>query len=156
MPCSDLREFIKYKIHKREATLQGFHRFMVIGLKNRCEENVKFVNKCCDEFYRLQMTPLKDTSDLEEKIKLLKIKMDCQHQIKIQRFIKKKDQIRKSDKFLKIKDNLELRHLKVISNYPNINRIHPTYKKFWLERMEDSYLFDNLLLEDSKGITCIS
>lgn len=139
-------------MQQKEATLQGFHKFMVLGLKNRCEENVKFVNKCCDEFYRLQMTPLKEDSDLEQKIKLLKIKMDCLHQIKIQRFTKQREKMRKSEKFLKIKENLNLRHLKIISKYQNINRIHPTYKAFWIERMEDSYLFDNLFLEDSKGI----
>jgi hypothetical protein len=131
-------------ISNEGCDLDTIHRKLVQPLKKRCEEHVKFCNKCCDEFYKIQMTPLKECVEKEEEIKLFKIKIDLLHQIKIKRFIEYKGEMKNDYKFLQIKESINLQHLKQINKFMNLLRVHPKYKEFWLERMEDSYLFDCL------------
>ena len=133
-----------HEVETKRKTLGELHRGLVIALKRRCEENIKFNNRCCDEFYKLQMTPLKEPPETEESVRLLKIKIDLQHQIKIQRFVRQKQGMRGSPEFLRVKDSLSAQHLRVANQFNNLLRVHPGYREFWLERMEDSYLFDSL------------
>lgn len=139
-----MQEYLEHMVSVEGCTLEQIHKNIVHPLKQRCEEHVKFCNKCCDEFYKIQMTPLKECVEKEEKIKLFKIKIDLLHQIKIKRFIEYKGLMKSDIKFLDIKESIDLKHLKQINKFMNLLRVHPKYKEFWLERMEDSYLFDCL------------
>ena len=82
--------YLEQQIVEGKYSIEELHRVLVLHLKNRCEENLHFSNKCFDEFYKIQMTPLKEPLKKEEKVKLFKLKMDLLHQIKIARFIEYK------------------------------------------------------------------
>jgi hypothetical protein len=97
------------------------------------------------------MTPLKESKHKEEKVKLFKIKIDLLHQIRIKRFISNKEGMKNDENFLKIKETVQLNHLKQINKFMNLLRVHPKYKEFWLERMEDSYLFDCLIFKQKNN-----
>ena len=90
--------YLEQQIVEGKYSIEELHRVLVLHLKNRCEENLHFSNKCFDEFYKIQMTPLKEPLKKEEKVKLFKLKMDLVHQIKIARFIEYKYEFLKKKK----------------------------------------------------------
>lgn len=132
--------FLESQVVSGRQSIEGLHRALVMHLKRRCDANLHFCNWSCNEFYKAQMTPLKEPLDKEARVKL---KIDLLHQIKVARFVEHKKQMGAQPGLERRSPELA-KALAKVEQFPHLLRVHPKYKAFWRERVEDSFLFEAL------------
>lgn len=140
-----LDKYILYKTKGGQPELiEIFYKSFVKSIKTRFEQNLSFINRCLDEFYRTQSTPLRETQFCVEQVRKIKLKLDKLENIDLPRFLTHLIKLQKTGEVQKVREKYKVRDLKELKGLGHLFKAFPDYLDQKLQCLSYSRIFDKM------------
>lgn len=140
-----LDKYILYKTKGGNPELiDVFYKSFVKSIKIRFEQNLSFINRCLDEFYRAQATPLRETKFCVKLVEKIIIKFHKLENLDLPRFLTHLVKLQKTGEIETIRQKYKNRDLKELKGLGHLFKAHPEYLEKRLERLTISRIFDKM------------
>lgn len=124
--------------------LNIFYRNFVRPIKIRFDHNLNFINRCLDEFFRMQDSPLRETKFCVSEVKNLKNKLDKLEKIDLPRFLSQFRKLEDGQEIEGLRSKFKVKDLKDLDKLKFLFKEFPEYKERHLEYRVVSRVFDKM------------
>lgn len=122
--------------------IDTFYRSFVKSIKARFEQNLRFINRCLNEFYRAQTTSLREPQFCLTFVSEIKLKLDKLEHLDLPRFLSHLVKLQKSGEVQVLRKKYEARDLKELKGLGYLFKAFPDYLDQRLQRLAISRVFD--------------
>lgn len=124
--------------------LNIFYRNFVRPIKIRFDHNLSFINRCLNEFFRMQEGPLRETKFCVNEVRKLKAKLTSLEKIDLPRFSSFVQKLQENNEIAKLAEKFRPKDKKELETQENLFKEFPEYLEHHLNYRTNSRIFDKM------------